>query len=417
MTSSLTLKLNIHTYGGESMGRLPDGRAVFVPFALPGETVRISLVDERKGFARAGLIEILEPSPQRIWPRCAHYQVCGGCQYQHLEYADQVQVKEGILGDQLMRIGKLADPPVRPMVGAPLTFNYRNHVQFHLDSQGKLGYKAAGSSQVIAIRECHLPEEALNQVWPLLDFEALPGLERVGLRLGAEDDIQLVLESQDPSPPEFSVEDLSLSAVHLSPAGSVVLAGSESLVMEVRGRHFRVSAGSFFQVNNPMVAVLVDGLLNGLAEYTTLDRNSTVLDVYCGVGLFSAFLAPQIERLVAVEASPSAVEDFSTNLDEFDNVEIYEAPAEAVLPALGSLHPQAIVVDPPRAGLERHALDAITAMHPVVLAYISCDPSTLARDARRLVESGYLLRSLTPYDLFPQTYHIESLSFWTPANS
>ncbi len=416
MTSSLTLKLNIHTYGGESMGRLPDGRAVFVPFALPGETVRISLVEEKKGFARADLLEILVPSPRRISPRCAHYQVCGGCQYQHLAYTDQILAKTDILRDQLIRIGKLPDPPLKPLAPSPAPFNYRNHVQFHLDSQGRLGFKAAGSSQVIAIRECHLPSDALNQVWPLLDFEALPGLERVGLRLGAEEEIHLILESQDPSPPEFSIEDLSLSAVHLSPAGVVVLAGSEALVMEVRGRYFQVSAGSFFQVNTPMAAALVEGLVNGLSETIALDSTSTILDVYSGVGLFSAFLAPLVGRLVAVEASASAVEDFTVNLDEFDNVEIYEAPAEVVLPALDIRHPQAIIVDPPRAGLERHALDAILSMQPQVLAYVSCDPSTLSRDARRLVEGGYLLRSITPYDLFPQTYHIESLSFWTPGN-
>lgn len=398
------------------MGRLPDGRAVFVPFALPGETVRISLVEEKKGFARADLLEILVPSPRRISPRCAHYQVCGGCQYQHLAYTDQILAKTDILRDQLIRIGKLPDPPLKPLAPSPAPFNYRNHVQFHLDSQGRLGFKAAGSSQVIAIRECHLPSDALNQVWPLLDFEALPGLERVGLRLGAEEEIHLILESQDPSPPEFSIEDLSLSAVHLSPAGVVVLAGSEALVMEVRGRYFQVSAGSFFQVNTPMAAALVEGLVNGLSETIALDSTSTILDVYSGVGLFSAFLAPLVGRLVAVEASASAVEDFTVNLDEFDNVEIYEAPAEVVLPALDIRHPQAIIVDPPRAGLERHALDAILSMQPEVLAYVSCDPSTLSRDARRLVEGGYLLRSITPYDLFPQTYHIESLSFWTPGN-
>ncbi len=238
----------------------------------------------------------------------------------------------------------------------------------------------------------------------------------MGLRLGAEEEIHLILESQDPSPPEFSIEDLSISAVHLSPAGVVVLAGSEALVMEVRGRYFQVSAGSFFQVNTPMAAALVEGLVNGLSETIALDSTSTILDVYSGVGLFSAFLAPLVGRLVAVEASASAVEDFTVNLDEFDNVEIYEAPAEVVLPALDIRHPQAIIVDPPRAGLERHALDAILSMQPQVLAYVSCDPSTLSRDARRLVEGGYLLRSITPYDLFPQTYHIESLSFWTPGN-
>ncbi len=411
-TPIYTITLTNLAYGGDSMGRLPDGRAVFVPFALPGETVRVRLAFEKRGFARAELLEVLLPSPQRVQPRCRHFQVCGGCHYQHISYSDQLRAKKAILQDQLIRIGKLENPPVKQAIASPESFNYRNFIQFHLDSQGKLGFKMAGSEQVVAIQECHLPVEEINQTWPLLDFEALVGVERVGLRSGIDGDIQLILESQELDAPEFSVIDLPLSAVHLSPAGTLILAGSESVVMEVGDRLFRVSAGSFFQVNTGMTERLVVDVLSGLERYTTLDQSATVLDVYCGVGLFSAFLAPKVGRLIGIEASPNAVEDFTINLNEFDHVEIYEAPAEHVLPLLGINQPAAVVVDPPRTGLDRLALDALLSIQPKILAYLSCDPSTLARDAQRLSAGGYRLLEVTPYDLFPQTYHIESLSFW-----
>jgi len=405
---TVDISLTTLTYGGEALGRLEDGRAVFVPFALPGERVRARLVEEKRNHARADLVEVLSPSAERIAPRCAHFGVCGGCHYQHLPYPAQLAAKTTILREQLERIGRFSDPPVQEAVASPDAYHYRNHVQFHLTPGGKLGYIQRRPEQVFAVRECHLPEELINATWPQLEFEPGAGLERVGLRLGVEDDLQLILEGRDPQPPELSIEELRLSAVHLSPTGALVLAGSEYVVMEVAGRLLRVSAGSFFQVNTPMAAAMVEHLLANLP----LGATSTVLEVYCGVGLFSAFLAPRVGRLIAIEASPSAAEDFVANLDEFDNVELYEAPADQVLPQL-DLQPDAILLDPPRAGLERGALEAVLRLQASVVAYVSCDPSTLARDARRLAEGGYHLDSITPFDLFPQTFHIESISFWS----
>ncbi len=411
-SSSIIIRLSHMVYGGEALGRLPDGRTVFIPFALPGELVRARIRLEKRNFVRAELLEIIEGHSERIQPACAHYQVCGGCHYQHLDYAAQLKMKAAILEDQLIRIGKLEAPFVKPAVPSPREFHYRNHVQFHLDSQGKLGFKMANSEEVVAIHECHLPEVEINQTWPLLDFETLPEIERVGLRVGVEGDLQIILESQSPDAPEFSVSDLSLSAVHLSPAGALVLAGSEAVMMEVNSRLFRVSAGSFFQTNTALAGNLVTDLLAGLERYSVIDLKATVVDVYCGVGLFSAFLAEKAGRLIGIEVSPSAVEDFTVNLDEFDHVEIYEALAEQALPYLKLQHLQGMVVDPPREGLGRSVLDAILALRPEVLAYVSCDPATLARDAQRLVNGGYHLLEITPYDFFPQTFHIESLSFW-----
>jgi 23S rRNA (uracil1939-C5)-methyltransferase len=397
------LTLTTLTYGGEAMGRLPDNRAVFVPFGLPGERVRVRLTEEKRGFARAELVEVLEPSPERIAPRCLHFGVCGGCHYQHLPYEAQLKVKADILRDQLKRIGKLENPPVQPTVGSPSQWNYRNHVQFHLTGAGKLGFVPARGSEVIPISECHLPEAPLNDLWPQLEFEPGTEVERVSLRAG--DELMLLLESDSPEPPELEVE-AGISVVHLYEEHPVVMVGEGSLSMQVRGRDFQVSAGSFFQVNTAMAEKMVEHVLSKLPA--ALD---TVLDLYCGAGLFSAFLAPRCKRLIGVESSESACEDFAVNLDEFDGVELYEGAAEDVIPHLEA-EPALVLVDPPRAGLERQVLDSILKMNPPMLLYVSCDPSTLARDAARLVAGGYRLVEVTPFDLFPQTYHIESISLF-----
>jgi 23S rRNA (uracil1939-C5)-methyltransferase len=395
------------TYGGEVMGRLEDGRAVFIPYVLPGERVRIRLVEEKRGYARAELVEVLQGAPERILARCPHFGVCGGCHYQHMPYETQLQVKTDILRDQLERIGGLSGVRVDPAVPAPQPFNYRNHIQFHLAEDGKLGFQAARSNRVVPVTECHLPEEPLANLWPQLDVEFLPGLERVSLRVGGGDDLQLIFESSEPEPFEFSVEELAVSAVHLGPGGCLVLAGSDVVTFEVLGRFFQVSAGAFFQVNTAQAA----GMVQHVLAHLPLKPGGTLLDVYCGVGLFSAFCASQVGRVVGIEASPYACEDFAVNLDEFEHVELYQATAEEVLGSM-QFHPDAVIVDPPRAGLGKDALDGLLKQSAPWLAYVSCDPSTLARDARRLVQGGYALERVTPFDLFPQTYHIESISLW-----
>ena len=400
------------TYGGDAMGRLSDpltgtgGRAVFVPFGLPGERVRIRLVEEKKNFARGELLEVLEPSPNRITAKCQHFGECGGCHYQNLPYEAQLKAKTEILHDQLQRIGKIENPPVQPMVACPNPWNYRNHVQFHLTESGKLGYVDVKGSTVIPILECHLPEASIDALWPQLEFEPDAPIERISLRTGVDDELMLILESDELEAPELELE-AGISVVHLTEEDALVMAGQDFIIQRVLEREFKVSAGSFFQVNTVMAEKMVKHLLDKLPLPA-----KTILDVYCGVGLFSAFLAPRCERLIGIEASPSACEDFAVNLDEFDHVELYEGAAEDVIPFLEA--EQAIVLlDPPRAGVELHALDGIRQLAPQVIAYVSCDPSTLARDTARLIAGGYRLVDVTPFDLFPQTYHIESISLFT----
>jgi len=424
----IELTITALSHAGEGIGR-HAGQAIFVPFALPGETVRVEIVEEKKNFARARLLQVLVPAPERIIPRCPHHfslerdlplpqeieatsshasritpHACGGCQLQHLDYPAQLKFKQQTVVEQLTRVGGIAAPPVRPTLPAPTPFNYRNHVQFSLTPEGQLGFRAAGSHHILPIHECHLLQPPLVELFPRLHFESRPDLERVTLRSGAEDEALVIFET-DEGAPEMEL-DLPVSVALLESDGTTLtLAGSDYILEIVRGRPFKVSAGSFFQVNTSMAEQLVELVLNGLA----LEGGETVLDLYCGVGLFSAFIAPAAGRVIGIESFPPAVNDAAVNLDEFENIEIYQAPAETALPALQTQF-DAVVLDPPRSGCAPEIVDALMASSATRLVYVSCDPATLARDAKRLVAGGYNLDWAQPLDMFPQTYHVECVA-------
>lgn len=402
----IELRLEGMAYGGDAFGRDAAGRMVFIPFALPGERVAAQVVEAHASWCRARLLEVLEPSADRVMPRCRHFAECGGCHYQHIDPAAQPAIKQGILHAQLERLGGFRDPPVSPSVPSPSAWNSRNHVQFTLAPDGRLGFQAARSHDVIPVDECHLPEPAIGDIWPALQMERVPGLERVALR-AAGDETQIVFHAADD--PDVDLElDLRASAVWLSPFGAHILAGDPALIFDVRGRMFRVHAGSFFQVNSGLTPVLVDLVLDGLQA----TPGQTVFDLYAGVGLFSRFAAERGAHVLAVEQSASACEDFAFNLDDLESVSLYQAGVEQALPALLP-HPDAVIVDPPRSGLGREVISALVTHAPPRLVYVSCDPSTLSRDGRLLAAAGYILERVTPVDLFPQTFHIESVSVWT----
>ncbi len=391
-------------FGGDAIGRLSDGRPIFVPFGIPGEKVRVEIVEEKANYSRGRILDILTNSPSRIIPLCKHYGVCGGCHYQHLSYADQLKFKQEIVKDQLKRIGKFSEPPVESILPSPNEWNYRNTVQFHLSPKGKPGYQQAGSNQIVEISECHLPLPAINATWPQLEIESSSGIDRITLREGIDGDLLLGLEGNSDTAPEFEV-DFPLSAVYLGNQSEILLSGDPYTLIRVKERDFMVSAGSFFQVNLPQAEKMVDLVLK-LLDPKPAD---IILDGYCGVGLFSAFIAPRVKKVIGIELSESACSDYARNMDEFDNVELYVGLAEQILPSL-KVNPNKVVVDPPRAGLDKSVLDTLLKVSPELIVYVSCDPSTLARDTRRFVESGYELTSVTPLDLFPQTYHVEGIA-------
>jgi 23S rRNA (uracil1939-C5)-methyltransferase len=405
MAETYQVRIEKLVYGGDGLGRLPDGRAVFVPFVLPGELITVELLDDKPRFARGWPVRMIEASPDRIEPRCAHFTVCGGCQYQHLDYAKQLAVKEAILRDQFARIAKVEDPPLRPIVPSPNPWHYRNTVQFQVGRHGELGYVHTDGKHLLPIQECHLPEEGINELWPQLELGEEAGVFRLGIRRDTYGEMMLIMEGEDPKAPEFGV-DIPISAVYTPPdARLTVMAGDDHLTFNLLGRDFQVSARSFFQVNTPMAEKMVQYLLDNL----DFSGESNLVELYAGAGLFSAFLAPRVRHLTAVESAGSSCHDFIVNLDEFDNVDLYEAEAEEVIPALeGPV--DILVMDPPRAGLAPAVHDALGKLMPKQIAYISCDPATLARDVKKILQKGYSWESVTPFDLFPQTGHVESVS-------
>ncbi len=256
------LEITIHglTFGGEGVGRLADGKAVFVPFTIPGEKVSINITEDKKKYARAELVEVLEPSASRIVPRCKHFGQCGGCQLQHMDYPTQLEQKRLIVMDQFRRAGLADQISVLPVMASPSEWNYRNTIQFHRTLDGRLGYQRSRSHEVIPIEECHLPLEAIDQAWKSLTLDPQLPLERVSIRAGADDDILMTLETGPESLPIVEL-DLPYSILHHSQAGNLVLAGSPFTQMVVDGQSFQVSANSFFQVNADVAAKMVEYVL------------------------------------------------------------------------------------------------------------------------------------------------------------
>ncbi len=366
----LTLRLETLTYGGEALGRV-DGRAVFVTGGLPGELVRMAITDERKNFARGRVLDVIEPSPDRVAPRCPYFgfddQACGGCHWQYINYAAQLRFKRDIVRDQLRRLGKIEHAPVRETLPSPTSWAYRNHAQFTFTPIGQPGFQAARSHRTVPIRECHIIEP-----------EILAWLKAN----------QQLTES----------------------ANQRVNVRSRS-TFQVRDAEFHVSDKSFFQVNTSLIETLIDQVLSRLE----LRGGETIVDAYCGAGLFSRFIAPQAARVIGIESSRSALDDARLNLAAFDHVELHHGAVEAVLPGLAD-QIDALVVDPPRAGCAPTVLQAIIARQIDRIVYVSCDPATLARDVRHLIDHGYALIDVQPIDLFPQTYHVETISLLLRSN-
>jgi 23S rRNA (uracil1939-C5)-methyltransferase len=396
-----------HSYGGDSIGHTPDGRAIFAPYVLPGETAIVKPYFVKKRFIKASLVSIEKKANNRIEPVCPYFSICGGCHYQNLAYENQLLLKQDIVMEQLKRIGGLSNPPVKPIIASENQFNYRNSIQFHVNENGELGFQASGGREIVPVSECHLPKDGIIQLWKTLDLDSFPGLQRVQFREGVENDLMMVLESEDSQTlPEMEL-DIPVSVIHLSPGGTIVMAGDDHLVYEVNQRLFRVSSTSFFQVNigqaEKMVAKVIS-LFKG--------KGKNLLELYCGVGLFTAFLAPFFEEIVAVEESESACEDFAINLDEYENISLYMGPVENIVSQL-EFQPDCVLVDPPRSGLDLKVFDSIKKLNISYLVYVSCDTATFARDTKRLISEGFDLEEVTPLDMFPQTYHIEQIALFS----
>ncbi len=400
----IRLHLDDMAYNGAAVGRY-EGKAVFVPGGIPGEEVLAEIVEDKPRYAQARLLEVLNPSPERVAAPCRSFGRCGGCQWQHIAYDAQLRFKHAIVRNQLERIGQIPDPPVQPTIGMENPWAYRNNMQFVVDGEGHLCLLAMGTQEPVAAGDCRLLCPELREISEELELD-FPGLERVTLRAGRRTgERMLVLETEGGEAPEVEV-DRPLSCVLVLPDGTgAALVGSTHFHEEAGGRRLRVSAGSFFQINSEQAG----HLLRLVREYAAVGPAETLLDAYGGVGTFGLALAEQAGRVIIVEENPGAAADARENAEGTGNVTVIEGAVEDVLPTLeGAI--DVAVLDPPRAGVARAALGALVARRPARVVYVSCDPGSLARDLRYLLEQGYRLVEVQPVDMFPQTYHIESVA-------
>lgn len=405
MDESFELKIDAMAHGGEGIGRY-NKRAIFVPYTIPGETVRVQLTTDKGRYARARLLDVLQPSPSRVEPQCPYFgpEKCGGCQWQHIAYEVQARIKGMIVQDQFQRIGKFDNPPLLEPIADNQGWAYRNHALFRTNPEGHLGFLSPKSHTVYPVDNCMIIHPLLNELLRSLDM-SYPDLEWLEMRAGtANQELMLLLQTIDEEPPSIQV-DFPISIVQLCHDDAIApLIGLDYITERLLDKTFRISATSFFQVNSEQAKQLVEFVL----EASALQGTESVLDAYCGVGLFTAFLADQAGHVTGIEVNPPAVADARFNLENVGNVDILEGPVDEVFPTIKTKF-DVVVLDPPRTGLDRLTLDAIGDGGAQRIVYVSCDPATLARDALRLTRFGYQIEWIQPVDMFPQTYHIENI--------
>jgi 23S rRNA (uracil1939-C5)-methyltransferase len=418
-------------YGGDGLARLAtDGaearaKAIFVPYVLPGEKVEAEIAEERPRFARAQLTQVLQPSVSRTIPSCPYFGECGGCQYQHISYDEQLRLKTEILRETLRRTSKVdLDLEIQAHASPPL--GYRNRTRFHVRSKPDfaIGYFKHGSHELLPVRECPISSPLINRalaaIWTLggqipveiAELELFANARDDGLmvefypRAGNADRGALlkfanafaaaVAETHS----IVSIARAESRSRLSSPPQCNVLVGEPAMKYEAEGESYRVSAGAFFQTNRFLVELMV--------RLTVGERGGRMaLDLYSGVGLFAVPLARRFERVIAVESSPMSVDDARANAPA--NVKVSSQSSEAYLTSVvGTLKPDLIVADPPRAGLGTTVTTQISRLNPKEIVYVSCDPATLARDLKQLTSDQWKVAEMHLIDLFPQTFHIET---------
>ena len=366
--------------GGEGVGRV-DNFVVFVPFAAPGDKLEIEIVQRKKKFARGRILNIISPSKKRVDPLCRYYENCGGCCYQHINYECQLAIKKRQVVDAFEKIGGIAAPPVREVIASPKIYHYRGKAKLHaLINAGdvKFGFMDIFGGKVADIERCEIVEETINE--KIHDLRASQAKAR-----GAEDKHTI-----------WSGKSLSEKE------------GTETITRLVKSKEFLVPREGFFQAN----LYLTDNLVDEVCAAVKNEKISTLIDAYCGSGLFSVFLAPYAENIIGIEQDALSVKCAELNASKFGakNLNFLQGDVEEILAGefLSPEHKTDIVLlDPPRVGCSPSVLKSICSMRPRKIVYISCNPATQARDIKYLREQGYKLQGLLPLDMFPQTQHIE----------
>jgi 23S rRNA (uracil1939-C5)-methyltransferase len=427
----LQLTIEKLVYGGDGLARLPaddhgPGKAVFVPFVLEGERVEVSLLEQKRSFARGQAETILQASSQRVEPYCPYFQRCGGCHYQHASYEHQLEIKAAILKENLRRIAKL-ELEAKITVHPSPPWNYRNRTRLKVRTvpEFALGYYRLNSHELLPVQQCPVSSPLINRAivafWEMGRGRTLPdGIQEIEFFANADDTQLLIEASCEPGARSTPVREWAGAVPSILPeiAGVVVLrsrssgmnetavpktiaaSGARELVYHTEAASYRVSTGSFFQVNRH--------LINELVKIVTEEcSGETAVDLYAGVGLFSTALSQRFPQVIAVESSQTSHADLVYNSPA--NVKAVRAATADFLRSPGKLRPDLVVVDPSRSGLGESVVQSLVGLGAHRVTYISCDPATVSRDLVGLLSAGYRIEQVHLVDLFPQTYHLESV--------
>ena len=440
----LTLTIEDLAFGGESVARTEEGLVVFMRGGLPQDQVRVQVTKCKRNFAEGKILEIIRPSPFRVPPRSKHFGVCGGCTWQDLRYEEQLRFKQKQVKEALVRIGKLTDISVNPTIGmSPEPWFYRNKMEFTFgyDEQGQLilGLHQIGRwDRIVDIEECWLQSPLSNKILGIVKEFAIKRklsaystktheglLRHLVIREGKNTGqvmVNLVTSGEDfPQAPELvqvltaRVPEITSIVLNVNRRVGETGQGEEERVLwgqpficeVVNGLQFEISANSFFQPNTHQA----QRLYRVVGDMAEVDKGSVVLDLYCGTGAIAFHLAPKVKEVHGVEINPIAVENARLNAqkNQIGNVFFYCGEVKKILPGL-PIQPDLAVVDPPRAGLDKKGIKALLEIAPPQILYVSCNPTTLARDLKDLQGSGYSVSQVQPIDMFPHTYHIETVT-------
>lgn len=440
---NLTLTIEDLTHEGNGVGKV-NGYPLFIPYALPGEEAAVKVVKVKKNFGYGKLLKVKQPSEARVEPPCNVFYKCGGCQLQHMSYEMQLQMKANQVKNVMRKVAHLDHVPVYDTIGMEDPWRYRNKIQIPVgEKNGELitGFYRVRSHDIIDDMEtCVIQDEqndrpvhAIRRIANRLGIEAYDEksdrgvLRHIMVRTGnATNETMIVLITRTEKLPhqEQFIRELTNTFPHVKSIihninnkrtnvilgrKSKVIWGEEYIYDTIGSIRFAISAKSFYQVNPEQTTKLYEKAL----EYAKIDENDVVIDAYCGIGTISLFLAQKAKKVYGVEVVPDAIHDAEINakLNGITNTEFVVGEAEKVMPEwkAGGMDPDVIVVDPPRKGCDPDFLQAMIEMEPKRIVYVSCNPSTLARDLRILEDGGYSAKEVQPVDMFPQTGHVEAV--------
>ncbi len=430
------LRVDRLSYGGRGVARL-DGLDVFVDGAAPGDVVRARLTKMKRTYAEAALVAVEGASPVRVTPRCPHFGICGGCQWQHVDYRAQAEAKHAIVEESLQQLGGLSRLPIRPIIAMDEPWEFRNKMEFSFQPPDRVGLHRRGRwDQVVDLQACFLPtgrtveilhavrEFARRHSLSCYDTRIHQGfLRHLLVREGrATGEVMVALiTAPGPFPQARDLVDTLVQphpeiasliwAINPSRSDAIdvsdlqVLHGRPFIYERLRGLTFKLGLLTFFQTNTVQAERMID-VVHDFAALTGVER---VIDLYCGVGTFGLALAGRAAEVVGIEAVPAAVEAARENaaLNGISNAVFHAAEAAHLDQVTAGMQPDVLVLDPPRAGAGARVMRRVGRLAPRRVVYISCNPTTLAPDLRELRTWGYEVQAVQPVDLFPQTYHVE----------